>query len=275
VKIGDHHTTTQKIAADTGIPHGTVRQILRHFAAHQVIGKWPFVDRAIRGITIRLNREWLAKADVHFSRQQEPSEIGPHREILNLEKNLSLLTGIRSMSHEEFRSLYPLLTQIGFGASQLRQVAELRHKLADDLDNLFQSLDHAEAELESFGHLMAKDGAPPANPCNYLFKSLARRGGYYRAPTGYRSPDQVAHEDRARRANTEREAMEKTDRAEYSLWKQKLSVQERADLTHRQLEVERCRGRAIRGELVGGGEWLLELYWNENIRTSAPAHPGS
>lgn len=164
--------------------------------------------------------------------------------------------------------MYPSLAQIGFGADQLRQVAELRHKFCDDLDSLFQSLGHAEAELDSLGHLAAKDGAQPNNECNYLFKSLARRGGYYRAPAGYRSPEQIAFEDRARRANAERDARERADKAEYALWKQRLSAQERDELTHCQIEAERRRGRTIRDELVGGGEWLLEIYWYENIRRS-------
>ena len=83
------------------------------------------------------------------------------------------------------------------------------------------SLDHAEWELEN-GKMVDREGQSVADPCSWVFRSLARTG-YYRKPKGYVSPEEQAAKDAEETARAVLVATQKSEQAQFEAWKAGLS----------------------------------------------------
>lgn len=131
-------------------------------------------------------------------------------------ENLSLL-----LSAERIALTWPHLSQSGFGPDQLTQIGQALAELGKSADKIMPSLDHAEWELEH-DQMRDKNGKPVADPCSWVFRSLARTG-YYRRPKGYVSPEEQAAKDAEAEAKAITAARHAAEQAQFEAWRDGLS----------------------------------------------------
>jgi hypothetical protein len=157
-------------------------------------------------------------------------------------ENLSL-----SLSSERIALTWPNLFRSGFGPDQLAQISQALTELGKPADKIMQSLDHAEWELEQ-GQMTDKDGQPVADPCSWVFRSLARTG-YYRRPKGYVSSEEQAAKDAEAEAKAVTAAKQAAEQAQFEAWRDGLSPEKFAE--------------AMRGHPGGPKDAWLKSMWKK------------
>ena len=157
-------------------------------------------------------------------------------------ENLSI-----SLTSERIALTWPHLHRSGFGPDQLAQIGQALAELGKATDKIMQSLDHAEWELER-GQMLDKDGQPVADPCSWVFRSLARTG-YYRRPKGYISPEEQAAKDLEAEAKAVTAARHAAEQAQFETWRDGLTPDELAD--------------AMRGHPGGPKDAWLKSVWKK------------
>ena len=117
------------------------------------------------------------------------------------------------------------MARAGFGLAQLEQIHDALAQLGKSADRIIQGLDHAEWELAE-GKMLDKTGQPVADPCAWVFRSLASQG-YYRRPAGYVSAEEQAELDAANEAKALAQSREQARLARFRAWEQGLSREAR------------------------------------------------
>lgn len=248
---GSHVTTYDVIANEISIPRGTVRAVVRKFEAAGILKKrdwWQGNTRALAFTFFELktsigqtNRTDQPDRPIGQTDRTDP------KTVMKIDRKKTL-----SISQERIELTWPNLARHGFGASQIDQILQALAELGTAPDKVVQGLHHAEWELEH-GKMLDKSGAQVADPCSWVFRSLARTG-YYRKPPGYVSPQEQAlldAEETARKLAATRQRMEQ---AQYEAW--------RAGLTRQGLEA------AMAGYVGGPKEQWLKSQWMKKYRTS-------
>uniref|UniRef100_I2Q7I2 Helix-turn-helix domain-containing protein n=1 Tax=Desulfovibrio sp. U5L TaxID=596152 RepID=I2Q7I2_9BACT len=167
-----------------------------------------------------------------------------------------------SLSPARIALAWPHLSRAGFGPDQLDQIRTALAELGRSADRIGQSLDHAEWEL-SRGAMCDKDGRPVADPCAWVFRSLARTG-YYRRPKGYVSPEEQAARDAEEEARAVAAARQAAEEARFAAWRDGLTPDELA--------------AALRGFPGGSKEAWLRKHWRtlgREARADSPAKGGA
>jgi hypothetical protein len=171
------------------------------------------------------------------------SSVVPPRPLLDRKiENLSI-----SLSSERISLTWPHLARSGFGPDQLVQIGQALAELGKPTGKVIQSLDHAEWELEH-DQMRDKDGQPVADPCSWVFRSLARTG-YYRRPRGYVSPEEQAAKDAEAEAKAVTVARHAAEQAQFETWRDGLSPDELAI--------------ALRGHPGGPKDAWLKKIWKD------------
>ena len=210
----DCTTTINNIAEILSIPPATVRKTLRIFERAGAIKKIRLGNDGLR--ILFTPREWTVQMDSPngpstWTVQNHSKKID--REDLNL-----------SISLKTLETSWPNLVRCGFGSDQLEQISRMLAELGKPTDRVIRGLDHAEWELEK-GKMCDKTGQPVADPCAWVFQSLARTG-YYRRPAGYVSPEEQAAKDAEEEARAVSLAHQKAELAQFEAWKGTLSPEE-------------------------------------------------
>ena len=163
-----------------------------------------------------------------------------------------------SLSSSVLATTWPNLTRFGFGSAQVDQIVENLTALGKATDRVLQGLDHAEWELEQ-GKMCDKTGQPVADPCAWVFQSLARTG-YYRRPAGYVSPEEQAAKDAEEEARAVVAAQRKAEQAQFEAWRDGLSPE--------------ALQNALKGHPGGPRDAWLRNVWKERLAREARRSPG-
>jgi len=193
--------------------------------------------------TIDLTPKYDSTIDPTAAPTNDPTVINVERQI----ENLSV-----SLNTERIVMTWPNLAGAGFGTDQLAQIGQALAELGKPTEKVFSSLDHAEWEIEH-GQMKDKDGQPVADPCSWVFRSLARTG-YYRRPKGYVSPEQQAAQDAEEEARAVIAARQKAEQAQFEAWRDGLSPDEMAN--------------AMRGHPGGPKDAWLKAVWKKEKAVS-------
>lgn len=266
---GNHITTYTLIADETGVPVGTIRDILRKFEQAGLIRKAKHVQGGLQGLRITLAGELGAGGGLSTGGSGTPSRlsnptVGSRSLKERFDSHLSVQAGtparepgaeearfrLLALSDEDIAFHYPHVAHTGFGREQMGQVVARLDQLGKGPERVATALEHADFELGQ-GPLRDKDGQPVANPCGYLFNSLARTG-YYRRPPGFVSGEEQAALDAEEEAKARRAARERTARADFEAWRAGLGQAELA--------------RALSG-CKGPEEQWLRHYYETKART--------
>jgi hypothetical protein len=91
------------------------------------------------------------------------------------------------------------LSRAGFGLEQLEQIYAAMVERGKYSERIIQGLDYAEWKRTEGKMLVDKTGQPVADPCAWVFRSLAGQGSY-RRPSGFLSAEEQAEIDAKIRA---------------------------------------------------------------------------
>lgn len=130
-----------------------------------------------------------------------------------------------SISLETVQTAWPSLAKAGFGPEQIEQIHAALAQLGKPAERVVQGLDHAEWELAE-GKMLDKTGQPVADPCAWVYRSLAGQG-YYRRPAGYVSAEEQAERDAIVEAKALARTRENARQERFHAWAQGLSREER------------------------------------------------
>lgn len=133
-----------------------------------------------------------------------------------------------SISHEALETSWPTLARAGFGLNQIEQIHAALAQLGKSPDRIVQGLDHAEWELAE-GKMLDKQGQPVADPCAWVYRSLASQG-YYRRPAGYVSAEEQAERDAIEEAKALTRTRENARQERFRAWLQSLSGEEKENV---------------------------------------------
>ncbi len=251
---GHHVSNYDKIIAETGLRYGTVRDVLNRFEKQGILSKKPWAQGSARGIQFTFHG--LVRQD--NSTPQHNTSF--HQDIPTAQGNTASRHHIPapqhdasfkkdrkedlSISQDTLETAWPSLARAGFGTDQLAQIARSLAEQGKATDKVVQGLDHAEWELAA-GRMLDKTGQPVADPCAWVFRSLAS-AGYYRRPAGYVSPAEQAERDAEDEARAVAERREKARQARFEAWVKGLPPQERKD--------------ALQGRMGPEKEWLKKVW---------------
>ena len=240
LETGPMVTTYAVIAAETGVPLGTARTIVDKFVAAGWLRKEQWGAGRNRALSLSpteaLADLWRGgQTDKQSIQKKQTSQAykqtGPIRQLhQTVESNranapLKIERKNLSISLETLRTSWPCLARTGFGLEQLEQIHSALAQLGKSADRVVQGLDHAEWELAE-GKMLDKTGKPVADPCAWVFRSLASQG-YYRRPAGYVSAEEQAELDAANEAAALAQSRENARQARFKAWLLGLSRQER------------------------------------------------
>ncbi|QAZ69569.1 hypothetical protein [Solidesulfovibrio carbinolicus] len=240
LETGPVVTTYAVIAAETGVPLGTARTIIDKFVAAGWLRKEQWGAGRNRALSLAPTEALAAvtrdsQADkIYIQSQQTKQPYKPkgraQQSSLAVEFNsenapLKIERKNLSISPETVRTSWPCLARAGFGLAQLEQIHDALAQLGKSADRIIQGLDHAEWELAE-GKMLDKAGQPVADPCAWVFRSLASQG-YYRRPAGYVSAEEQAELDAANEAKALAQSREQARLARFRAWEQGLSREAR------------------------------------------------
>lgn len=239
---------------DLDLGEATVRTILRRLATLDFISFKRARDGQIQGVSIKLNSELCDQfirdqnsrgiGDYSLSHSQSPSPShslshSPGKPLTKplssldreIKNNLSVTDEAQRLlliTDERIQFQWPDLYKVGFGADQVRQVVEALVSIGKPTERVIIGLDHADWELaQNNGNLMDSHGRLVSKPAGYIFNSLAKTG-YYRRPSGYVSPEELAEKDAVETAKKILEARNARKETEYQIWFGNLSQEEKA-----------------------------------------------
>ncbi len=240
LETGPVVTTYAVIAAETGVPLGTARTIVDKFVAAGWLRKEQWGAGRNRALSLAptetLAAVWsgdkAAKSSLQVQQLKSSyKSIGqiyqPNPAVEDNRGNAPLKRERKNLSFslETLQTSWPSLARAGFGLHQLEQIHSALAQLGKPADRIVQGLDHAEWELAE-GKMLDKTGQPVADPCAWVFRSLASQG-YYRRPAGYVSAEEQAELDAVNEAQALAQSREKTRLARFRAWEQGLSPQAR------------------------------------------------
>ena len=228
------------IAENTGVPHGTVRCVIEKFVTHGWLYKTPWGAGSNRSLKLTptetlLSIQQTSSTDypIRQPRQTNRTEksnkriplSNPTEEFDRGNRLLKIDRKNLSISTKTLETSWPSLAQTGFGQNQIEQIERALAEQGKTTDRVIQALDHAEWELAE-GRMMDKAGQPVADPCAWVFRSLASQG-YYRRPAGYVSPEEQAERDAAEEAKNLAKTREIARQGRFRAWLQGLSAEQR------------------------------------------------
>ena len=132
---------------------------------------------------------------------------------------------LQLLDEEALAFHWPELARQGFGMEQIGQIIKRLEQIDVKTDKVVSGLNHAEWALEN-GCMKDAKGEPVGNPVNWVFSILARQG-YYPRPQGYVSPEEKMEQDAAIEADRLQKARQARLKAEFSLWVEGLSPEDR------------------------------------------------
>ena len=231
---GSHVSNYTKIITEIGLPYNTVRKGVNKLIAAGCLSKTRWSQGSARGLlftyhgqTGQFNR---AKQQGSLIGQNEGAEQGGRaREQDNRAEQKGAPLKIErknlSISSETLQTSWPSLARAGFGLEQIEQIQAALAQLGKSPDRIVQGLDHAEWELAE-GKMFDKQGQPVADPCAWVYRSLASQG-YYRRPVGYVSAEEQAELDAGKEAAALAQSRENARQARFRAWMLGLSREER------------------------------------------------
>lgn len=251
--------TYQVISDESGVCYGTVRTVVEKFVTQGWLTKTlhgggrdsalrltpgPFlIARGNDNSTAKLNMptqqaNLAVELDSRTRQSNSTVELDCRNSPLKIDrKNLSI-------SSETLRTAWPGLARTGFGLEQIEQIHATLAQLGKSTDRIVQGLDHAEWELAN-GKMLDKTGQPVADPCAWVYRSLASQG-YYRRPAGYVSVEEQAERDAADEAKALAKSREEARQARFRAWLQGLSGEERE--------------KALAGRIGPEEAWLKKVW---------------
>ena len=246
----DYIISRQTVARSLQLTEISVKRYFTEFADMGFFRKETYrhgICQGIRLFLVQSQCQAFKKNDPTHDPTDDPT-IAPTSDPtpLNVDRkkeNLSIF-----LSPERIATTWPNLARAGFSREQLNQIAQALSELGKSTDKVLQSLDHAEWELEQ-GKMIDKDGQPVADPCSWVFRSLARTG-YYRRPKGYVSPEEQAAKDAEEEAKVVTVARQSAEKAQFEAWRDGLSPDELSD--------------AMRGHPGGPKDAWLKSVWKKN-----------
>lgn len=246
---GSHVATYEIIANETRVPRGTVRAVIRKMEGLNLLSKSDWWQGNIRALSFVVNPGLTLAGQTNQTDRQD-NRVGhinktDSKGLMKKERRENIF-----LSQERLESTWPTLTAAGFGSRQIEQIVQALADLGSSTDKIVQSLHHAEWELEN-GKMLDKTGNAVADPCSWVFRSLARTG-YYRKPKGYVSPEEQAAQDAEETARAVLAATQKSEQVQFEAW--------RAGLSREMLE------SAMAGYVAGPKEQWLKAYWMKNFR---------
>lgn len=237
---GELVATYPILAENTGVPHGTVRCVIEKFVTHGWLCKTPWGAGSNRSLKLtptealasiqQSNSTDKPNRQTQQTNQTEESNskgrlFNPTEESSRGNRLLKIDRKNLSISLETLQTSWPSLVQAGFGQNQIEQIERALAEQGKTTDRVIQALDHAEWELAE-GRMLDKAGQPVADPCAWVFRSLASQG-YYRRPAGYVSPEEQAERDAAEEAKALSKTHEIARQGRFRVWLQGLSVEQR------------------------------------------------
>jgi len=261
--VGPHFNSVPNIARVLGLNEKAVRRAINKFHELDVVIK---EYDASNPTGLRLIPQTEVLRQLSLPRVPTSGQIDSSSFYTSLSK-----IPLSEITSSEFRTQYPALYDIGFGSDQVRQIVRGRLKHGDPIEDLTESLAHADWELAKNGFLRMANGLPAdKSPCGFLYKHLVKVGGYWPAPEGYMSPRKRAHLDKQKQLREELEALKKLERVEYELWVAKLSDGEKAELRLEVVRQQQVAGNpGVTVEYLGPiDQWLLP-FWREKIKKSS------
>lgn len=236
-------TTYNGLSTLLGLKKNTVRDALGVFEKLGLLTKEAVLDPG-NGMVLKI-RMTSAKTPDRNSLPKQSTETVDQGPLMKIDRRENL-----SISQKRIEMTWPTLAAAGFGVHQLEQVEKALQELGKPTDKIVQSLDHAEWELEN-GRMVDKTGVPVADPCSWVFRSLARNG-YYRKPSGYISSEEQALLDAEETAKSLLTTRQRVEKAQFEAWKAGLTAEEHE--------------KAMIGYVGGPKEQWLKAYWLKTCR---------
>ncbi len=252
----------KQIASELQIAEGTVRGNIAKLSQAGFITHHPVKSGKIQGNAFGLNESlcciFSAKHEIafHFPVDEDPSALtdpatasatSPQidRSLLTIKNNLLALT------QQDLSLRFPKLAEFNLSPKQIKQFVDTLEKHGFPLDDLLQSLDYLNWELEQ-GPIRDKAGDTVESPLGYLFNAI-RSTGYYRRPKGFISPDEQKAYDLELAGRAVLEAYKKAADVYFQIWLSSLAPSERKEILLRK------RGPEMP---------FLRYYWEQNIKSS-------
>lgn len=258
--VGPHFNSIPNIARVLGLNEKAVRRAVNKFHEQGIVIK-EYDSTNPTGLRLIPQVEILRKLNL--------PRVPTYGQVDSFSFNTSQSKGhLSQITSSDFRTQYPSLYDIGFGPDQVRQIVRGRLKHGDPIDDLEESLAHADWELAQNGFLRMANGLPAdKSPCGFLFKHLVKVGGYWPAPQGYISPRQRALLDKKKQLREELAELKKLERVEYDLWVAKLSDEEKKDLRLKVVKQQQVAGNpGVSAEYLGPMDQWLFPFWCETIK---------
>ncbi len=252
----------KQIASELQIAEGTVRGNIATLSQAGFITHHPVKSGKIQGNAFGLNVSlcciFSAKHEIafHFPVDEGPSTLtdpatasatSPQidRSLLTIKNNLLALT------QQDLSLRFPKLAEFNLSPKQIKQFVDTLEKHGFPLDDLLQSLDYLNWELEQ-GPILDKAGDTVESPLGYLFNAI-RSTGYYRRPKGFISPDEQKAYDLELAGRAVLEAYKKAADVYFQIWLSSLAPSERKEILLRK------RGPEMP---------FLRYYWEQNVKSS-------
>ncbi|MYL84656.1 hypothetical protein GTA51_16185 [Desulfovibrio aerotolerans] len=208
LETGPVVTTYAVIAAETDVPMGTARTIINKFVAAGWLEKQQWGAGRNRALSLAPTDSLAAtwgrnNADKSNTQEKHTNQIDKlNRQLQQLNQTVAFNRANAplkidrknlSISFETLQTAWPTLSRAGFGLEQLEQIYAALAERGKSPERVVQGLDYAEWELAE-GKMLDKTGQPVADPCAWVFRSLAGLGSY-RRPSGYLSAEEQAEID--------------------------------------------------------------------------------
>lgn len=234
-RYGTHVSNYDRIIAETGLPLATVRRTLDKFLALGMLSKSTWCQGSARGLRFTFhgatgqdNRAGQPSTVTGQDNQAPQSSRTTEQDNRAEQRGTSLMKIDRknlSISLKTLETSWPTLARAGFGLDQIEQIHASLAQLGKTADRIVQGLDHAEWELAE-GKMLDKQGQPVADPCAWVYRSLASQG-YYRRPAGYVSAEEQAERDAAEEGRALAKSREAARQERFRAWLQGLTAEER------------------------------------------------
>lgn len=221
---GPHITDKTILSEKLGIAPFTVRNILIRLTQLGLIERKRIGQGMFLQAISKTSDEAISTTKMLY---QEVVPLGCTKKY-NQDSSLKIDRKSLSISLGTLQTSWPTLARAGFGLEQIEQIHAALAQLGKSLDRIVQGLDHAEWELAE-GKMLDKQGQPVADPCAWVYRSLASQG-YYRRPAGYVSAEEQAERDAIEEAKSLTRTRENARQERFRAWLQSLSGDEKENV---------------------------------------------